>query len=717
MKNFHNTSKFILKNTKNRPPDCCFVAICSAAFFFFFVPKNEAQTVADSLGALLKKHEKRDERRVDLLNDLAWERLADDAGAAQKMLREAIGLSEKLGYEKGQSQAWNELGFLEEEAGNFEKAAVHYQKALEIRQKTGDRAAVSRTLNNLGNLAELRDSPLVALDFFQKSYQIAAELGDTSRMARTQFNVARVPETMGNYDEANLAAYEYFALADRTADADAMAKAQTILGNIQFELEDFKRAEDFYQKALALREKMGAPDRIAAAQVNMANVFDAQKRFTESDDFYQKALVFYEKEADSAAIAQVLANLGDLRKHENRLPEALVFLNRALKIYESQADDFGKMLVFNGLGDVLRRQKKWREALAFTEKYQAAAAQLGDEKYQQKAFKDLSETWAGLGDFSKAYDFRKKYDELRWKRLDERRSRDFERREQVFGDQKKQAALDRQQNELRLQEEKLARGRVVQWSLLGGAAILVAFLGLLFNRNRLRKRANEQLLEQKSLVEAERERSDELLRNILPAKIANELKERGEVAPRRFDNVTVMFTDFKGFTQVSEGLRPEELVATLDAYFKAFDAIIARHGLEKIKTIGDAYMAAAGLPEPDERHAHSMVAAALDILDFMETFNREQARKLYTTFHIRIGIHSGPVVAGVVGTRKFAYDIWGDAVNLAARMESSGEPGRVNISEATYFLVKDEFECEPRGRVLAKNKGEVEMYFVIGEKA
>ena len=211
------------------------------------------------------------------------------------------------------------------------------------------------------------------------------------------------------------------------------------------------------------------------------------------------------------------------------------------------------------------------------------------------------------------------------------------------------------------------------------------------------------------------ERSDRLLLNILPSEIAEELKNTGKVAAKHFDDVTVMFTDFKDFTQISEKLSPDNLVSELDFLFKAFDKIICRHNLEKIKTIGDSYMCAGGLPTANKTHAHDVVNAALELQKFMEMHSQNRKSVDVVLFEIRIGIHTGPVTAGVVGENKFAYDIWGDTVNIASRLESSGEAGKINISRNTYELVKEKFKCVHRGKVKAKNKGEIDMYFVIGK--
>lgn len=212
-------------------------------------------------------------------------------------------------------------------------------------------------------------------------------------------------------------------------------------------------------------------------------------------------------------------------------------------------------------------------------------------------------------------------------------------------------------------------------------------------------------------LRGQKQKSDDLLLNILPAEIAEELKERGSAAARQYEHVSVLFTDFADFTQHSESLSPEALIRELDECFRAFDGIIERHGLEKIKTVGDAYIAVCGLPVSNEHHALAAVRAALEIRDFMQARAEEQ----HSSFHIRLGIHSGPVIAGIVGVKKFAYDIWGDTVNTAARMEQHSEAGQLNISAATHELIRGRFSCIYRGELEAKHKGRLGMYFVEAE--
>ena len=215
-----------------------------------------------------------------------------------------------------------------------------------------------------------------------------------------------------------------------------------------------------------------------------------------------------------------------------------------------------------------------------------------------------------------------------------------------------------------------------------------------------------------SELELERRKTDKLLLNILPQKIANELKETGKVKPVHYESASVLFTDFQGFTQLSEQLSPEELVDELDYCFSYFDLVSEVYNLEKLKTIGDSYMAVAGIPIANATHAIDAVLAALQMQSFLTWRKAEKAQNKQPYWDIRIGIHSGSLLAGVIGRKKFTYDVWGDTVNTASRMESSGVAGGINISQVTFELIKDFFDCQYRGKIAAKNKGYIDMYLV-----
>ena len=258
-----------------------------------------------------------------------------------------------------------------------------------------------------------------------------------------------------------------------------------------------------------------------------------------------------------------------------------------------------------------------------------------------------------------------------------------------------QMKLEQQNAQLMLREEQRNRSRIISVAII----LLAGVLFWLYSNSRKKNK----------IIEEERARSEDLLLNILPLSVAEELKAKGTSTARFYNEATVLFSDFKGFTNISNHLSPQELVKELDECFKAFDQIVEKHGLEKIKTIGDAYMCAAGLPEESDDHAKRTIKAALEMQEWLANAPNRTLKEA------RIGVHTGPVIAGVVGARKFAYDIWGLTVNIAARMESKSEPGQVNISQSTYERVKDNFALSPRGKLPAKGIGEVDMYFVEKE--
>ena len=296
---------------------------------------------------------------------------------------------------------------------------------------------------------------------------------------------------------------------------------------------------------------------------------------------------------------------------------------------------------------------------------------------------------------------------------DERRKQAERRLDKLSKEElKNEALLKEQEKDLlaaEMETEKQANFRNILFGALGSLALI---LMLVFGRLRANRKAKKEIEAKSKIIDEERKRSDELLLNILPVDIANELKEKGKVKAKKFNEVSVLFTDFKNFSGIAERMTADQLVNELDHCFKAFDYIISQYdSIEKIKTIGDAYMCAMGL-NAKKGQASDMVKAAMEMQDFMEEYKMDRSRNHKPFFEARIGIHTGPVVAGMVGFNKFAYDIWGDTVNIASRMESNGMVGRVNISNTTYSKVNSKFKCDYRGKISAKNKGEIDMYFV-----
>jgi PAS domain S-box-containing protein len=261
---------------------------------------------------------------------------------------------------------------------------------------------------------------------------------------------------------------------------------------------------------------------------------------------------------------------------------------------------------------------------------------------------------------------------------------------------------------------KAGKGRWVQTTLtpiVGNSGEVVKLIAIDSDITEV-KQAEQEIKKKNLELAIEKKRSDELLLNILPFDTAEELREFGKARPKHYELTSVLFTDFVGFSKIAEKITPEQLISELDNYFIKFDGITAKYKLEKIKTIGDAYMLAGGIPMANRRNPFDIVLAGLEIQQLMKRIREEKKLEKKTAWTLRLGIHSGELITGVVGEMKFAYDIWGDTVNTASRIESAGEAEKVNISGSTYNIIQDFFDCQYRGKIMVKNKGEIDMYFV-----
>lgn len=681
-----------------------------------------------------------DTAKINTLNELGFLTVSDEPKLSQKYLQEALSKSIKSKFPKGEANAYVSLAVAASMNASYDTAMQFYQKALTIRKRLNDLKGIANIYNNLGNLYDEQGDFFKSIESYQQAYNIQKQRKDTIKMGRAQYNISTLYWRMGNYPKAIENIYAYLNIVDKIGDKKGMATAYNQLGNLHVDIFKPEKAMDFYQTALKVwvdtenkEEEANTLNNIGCLKDDLGEMAMKEKNYEEALRSFQEAIKYLESSLkirtdrnDETGRGEIFNNIGVVKKNlgtfyqkrdnpvkaNQYLMEALQSFDQSLKIRQKEDDKKGIIEVYNGFGDVYRRLKNFKKALLYTMSYKKLADEIGDTKFQQSAFKDLSSLYALMGNYKDAYEFRLKFEDLKDARMNESNLLKYQQDEFNFKEGQRQREIDKKQNEIALQQEKLKTERTMRNSLMGGAVLLSLLAMLLFNRNRIKTRSNKELTEKNSIIEQERKRSDELLLNILPESTAIELKTTGKAKAKKYDSVSVLFTDFKNFTQIAEKLTAEELVAELDACFKGFDIITEKYGIEKIKTIGDAYMCAGGIPTVNNTHPFDTVNAGLEMIEFLHNYQLSKIQQGLPYFQVRIGIHTGPIVAGVVGTRKFAYDIWGDTVNLAARMESSGEPGKVNISQTTFDLVKDHFACTHRGKVDAKNKGQIDMYFV-----
>lgn len=541
--------------------------------------------------------------------------------------------------------------------------------------------------------------PKAAIKYGVKAVEMARELNLKEGEAEANRYIGICYQNQSN----NLEAQRYFMKAlkmhEKIGNLAGIARAHTSIGFVHTANNDFKKAEAHYKKAIHYFT-------LAKDYKNIGSVYNRLGIMSIQTDDYKKGKQYLLQASkhilnyggDSLKIEGILSNLGQCDHYLGEYKEGEHYFLTAIRLNEKSGNAIFEGNHKSGLGRLYGKWAKELSGAAKAEKLrQAEQLLLEGLKIQDETgnfgagieyYLTLSDVQEQMGKYDLALQSYKKHKEYADSLFSEENIQELEALELNYEFEKKQAVKVKE-----IERQKAIRNSMI---VLFIVAMIFAIV-FLFQRIRIRK---------------EKQKSDNLLLNILPNEIAAELKTYGEAKAKHHDETTILFTDFKGFTQLSEKLTPEELVAEIDYCFSNFDRIIGLYGLEKIKTIGDAYMAASGIPNSDPDHALKMTNAAIEIRDFMIAYQAERklANKQY--FELRIGLHSGNVIAGIVGVKKFAYDVWGDTVNTAARMESSGEIGKINVSEATYERIKDHFTCSYRGKIEAKGKGEISMYFV-----
>lgn len=611
--------------------------------------------VADSLARLISTA-KPDTVKVNLLIALSKNKFNSAPEEAIKLSAEADSLSRKLGFGKGSAMALKNEGIVYYMQGKYIDAINTWQLSLAMFDSIGDKKGVANIYSNLGAIYFNQSDAPNALEYYLKSLKISEELNDSLRIATACINIGAV----------------YF---DTPATHDKALK--------------------YYLRAIPIAEALGDLDAIGTSTSNIGEIYMVRNQDSLALIYFEKSLKALE---GSENIPYTLNNIGKIYAKHADYDRAIKYHNEAYTISEKLDAKLDMTQSLLGLAATYQKKGDYKLAITTYRKVETLARSLEAYKQLREAYEGLAVCYSKQSDFGNAF----KYQSLLVGVKDTLYNIDTDKKLSGllfnFEMEKKQGQIDLLTKDQELKEADLQRQKVIKNVTFGGLAMVLLFLGV--------------VLMQKKKITAAKQRSDELLLNILPEETAEELKETGTAKAKSFDMVSVMFTDFKNFTQASELLTAEELVEEINQCYSEFDRIITKYGIEKIKTIGDSYMCAGGIPVTNQTHPVDVVKAGLEMQAFITKNKEQRIANGQPFFDLRLGVHTGPIVAGIVGIKKFAYDIWGDTVNTASRMESSGQIGKVNVSGTTYELIKDHFECTHRGKIEAKNKGQIDMYFV-----
>lgn len=615
--------------------------------------KNEI----DSLQQLIEQAEY-DSTRVDLMLELSSVYFGTYPTKAIDIAREAQAIAESDKYLKGAAYSLKNVGIGYYYQGDYVEALTAWQQSLEVFKSIDDKVGVANIINNIGAIYYNEGDYNNALDYYLKSLKVSEEIPDTLRILTALLNIGAVyndkPKT---HDKALEYSHRALDLSEKIGDKDAIATSSVNIGEIYLYRKDLDRALEYFDKSLAAME---GQDGIVYSMVSISKVYSMRKE-------YDKALAYLE---------EALAIAAELNAKPNKAHALLAMAE-----------------IFRQMGQLDKAQRMYSEGTAIAE-------EINSLKELVNGYAGLQSVYSQKGIYDSAYKYQRLLMNVKDSLYDIATDKLLSNQMFNFQIEKKQNEInllkkDQELKDLDIQKQKVINGLVSA----GFFSVFIFLVVVAFQKKRISK---------------EKDRSEKLLLNILPFEVAEELKDKGKSEARNYDQVTVLFTDFMDFTGLSQQMSAKELVEEINYYFMAFDEIINRYKIEKIKTIGDAYMAAGGLPVPNKESTKNVIMAGLEMQQVVKNRAKVSGASRAGLFKMRLGIHSGPVVAGIVGVKKFQYDIWGDTVNTASRLESCGEVGRVNISEATYRIIKDDPDLEFtwRGKIEAKGKGEIEMFFV-----
>lgn len=696
---------------------------------------------ADSMQRLIL-FEKDTTRIVELLNEIGWELKVAAPDTAKTRLLLAAEIAERNELYSAQGDAYNYLGVLESIRENLDAAAKYWETSLQIRIETEDKKGQAKIYNNLGILYKNKNDFTKAILYYRQAELIYEELDNPIKAGNLAYNIAKLYDEFGHFNQAIEYIYKYLNNLEEQASLNSLdeqeladlksseADAYNLMGNVKYSLARNIESKKSYLKSMAISQSLGDTSKLANVFNNLGNLYSSfswkyhrdslsEKAIAYQDSsiaFYNQSLSFRQEMQDEDHIDRLKFNIatcerdkgifykeiGKVGLFKKKMKLAQDELERLRSVWSKASDELRIIQVNNALFEVYLALGKKQQALDALNTSSTLANANESDWYIQRSLEDFSKYYKANGQYEQALSYSEKYNLYRYKNINEKQIQDNEKQAALYLDQKNIREIERKKEDLKLSNLKL-RNSYIYISIAIFSCFIFIFLFVRFRRLHAKIQG--------------------LLLNILPPSVVKRIQaDATDDCATNFEAATILFSDFAGFTEISAQIPPNELLGYLNKFFTAFDEIISEEGVERIKTIGDAYMCVAGVPDEYSDHAQRMIRSAFRMRKAVDDLNAMHRAAGVPEFKIRIGINSGPVSGGIVGVKKYAYDVWGDAVNVASRMESNAHIGGINISEDTYSLVKEElmllekefeFETEVRKAVQVKGKGAMDMYTFI----
>ncbi|GJM28611.1 MAG: hypothetical protein DHS20C17_12460 [Cyclobacteriaceae bacterium] len=555
----------------------------------------------------------------------------------------------------------------------------------------------------LSRISFSHSNPDSALYYADRLISEAAEADDPKWLHMGYFNQGSALRLLGNLEGASTAYFKSLEQAQLGNELHREGESFLALGDVYSISGAHTNSIRYYQQAIEIFREVADSINLATALLNAGDEYLNNENYDSALLYFEKSRILFDQLNYPSGKAYNFGNIGMVyaRTGKNELAERNI--NEAIRILEELQDYYPISVYLTYMSDIYLEKGNNQTALD----YALRSLELAQKYRLKEQISDgnlkLSQLYEKGGNLEESYKHYKNHIVYRDSVNNLQTVQQLADLRTDFEVSQKQIEVDLLEKESVISQLRVKRQRFIIYGT-GFALAMVALLAFgALHRYQYIKKTNR-------IISEEKNRSENLLLNILPEETAQELMKNGRVKAKKFESATVLFSDFKGFTKLAEQIEPEQLVRSIDFYFKAFDQITTKHGLEKIKTIGDSYMCAGGLPTENRTHARDVIRAGQEMIELV---NRVwSAEDDLHHFEIRIGVHTGPVIAGIVGIKKWQYDIWGDTVNIASRLESNSETGRINLSETTYNEIKDEFPCEYRGKIEVKNRGLLSMYFL-----